>query len=193
MEKQTVKLMMEQRRRLETMLEESEPEEETEGEKTGEKEDEDVQKEGGFTSQEVMAEEEGEEDEDAVMLRVMRPRRLSRSLSQTESLSKTLPSSNHQEDTTVFSESDQLSSVNLTRDSTRSGSQARLGKGKRSSSSGLKKKVSKIRSSTFEEPKSVQKKGNSKRKNKLSDPFPQWVVDLMVNIEEATTHQLVVE
>lgn len=25
------------------------------------------------------------------------------------------------------------------------------------------------------------------------EPFPRWLVDLMVNIEEATTHQLVVE
>ncbi|XP_028988826.1 histone H3.v1-like [Betta splendens] len=39
--------------------------------------------------------------------------------------------------------------------------------------------------------KNVRRRGSQRKP--APEPFPQWVVDLMVNIEEATTHRLVVE
>lgn len=68
-------------------------------------------------------------------------------------------------------------------------------------------KVSKIRWQKHAPPKpSVQKKTPTQKRPKQAplvvsvpknvskkEAFPQWLVDLMVNIEEAKTHQLVVE
>ncbi|KAL0966174.1 hypothetical protein UPYG_G00291900 [Umbra pygmaea] len=44
-----------------------------------------------------------------------------------------------------------------------------------------------------EESPTPQKKAGPKRRQRKDGPFPEWLVNLMHNIEEATTHELVVE
>ncbi|XP_068558092.1 histone H3.v1-like [Cebidichthys violaceus] len=148
--------MGEQRPCLEPIQEESEREDESKGSKTGEEEEEEDEE-----TMEVMAEDESEDDEDAP-LRVVRPGRMSRSLSQ-KSFLRIQSVDNNGEET----ESDQNTHT-----------------------------VSKWKKNTTAE-LPVQKKRNSKVKKKkeslAEELFPRWLVNLMVNIEEATTHQLVVE
>lgn len=93
--------------RLEPIQEESEQEDDTEGSRTGEGGEEEVfQIPGGEESKEVTAEDETEEDEDdAPLLGVKRPRRLPRSLSR-ESFPRTPSISDHHEEMESFSLSD---------------------------------------------------------------------------------------
>ncbi|XP_037642903.1 rRNA-processing protein EBP2-like isoform X2 [Sebastes umbrosus] len=174
---------------LEPIREESEREDEKEGSETGEGEEEE---EEDVETKEVMAEDKSEEDEDDdAPLRVLRPRRLSRSFSR-ESFPQIQSNHNHQEETANFGKTDWSShSVDLN-DGATPPRQTRLGYKKMSTSGELRIKVSKVQ---MKAPKpSVQKKKNSKMdKMSLPKPFPEWLVDLMVNIEEATNHQLVVE
>ncbi|XP_054452590.1 VID27-like protein [Anoplopoma fimbria] len=177
--------MGEQRPRLEPIQEESEREDEFRGSETGEGE--------GEEEEDVETEEVMEEDKDSP-LRVMRPRRVSRSLSEDRFL-RTQSTDNYQEESAGFSESDwSTHTVGLSEEAAPP-QQTRVGNKKRSSSAELKIKVSKPIKNIKVKP-SVPKKRKSKVKKKSSpavDPFPQWLVNLMVNIEEATTHQLVVE
>ncbi|XP_040000272.1 uncharacterized protein LOC120799288 isoform X2 [Xiphias gladius] len=191
---------------LEPIQEESEHEDEIRRSKTGEGE-EDSQTHVGVETEDVMAEdksaeeEEEEEEDDDALLRVLRPRRLSHSFSQ-ESFLQKRSTSNHQEKTKNFSVSDlSTHAVGLSDEATPPG-QPKLGNEKWSSSRKLRIKISKIRWHQPTPPKpSVQKKTNRKRHKASSlvknlskeELFPQWLMDLMVNIEEATTHQLVVE
>ncbi|KAK9539293.1 hypothetical protein VZT92_004409 [Zoarces viviparus] len=183
-----IDIQQQHRPRLEPIQEESEREDEIKGSETGEGEEEEEEEE----TMEVMAEDESENDEDAP-LRVLRPRRMSRSLSQ-ESFLRIQSTDNNREETVTFSESDQNTrTVGVSEESTPP-QQTRLGNEKRSIRGKLKIKVSKWKRNTTAEPP-VQKKKNSKaKKESLTEkPFPRWLVNLMVNIEEATTHQLVVE
>lgn len=92
-------------------------------------------------TKEVVTEEESEEDEDdAPPLRVLRPRRLSRSLLR-ESFLQMQSTSNHQEEMENFSASDQSTHAgDLSGEATPPG-QTRLGNEKRFSSGELKIKV----------------------------------------------------
>ncbi|XP_074544430.1 uncharacterized protein LOC141804081 [Halichoeres trimaculatus] len=210
MDIQRQRIMTKQRWHLETMLEETEPEEETQKRETGEaeegeteeEEDEDVQTEGVVEPQEAMAEEESEDEEDAHLLRVMRPRRQPQSLRLTESFSETPSSSHCQEETESFSESDPFSSVGLSSVAATSGAAKKM-----SVSRKLRVKVSKDRWEKYNSPVFIvqkppmQWKGGRKRTKKSFrnkniselELFPQWLMDVMVNIEEAKTHQLVIE
>ncbi|XP_042285376.1 mitotic apparatus protein p62-like [Thunnus maccoyii] len=184
------------RPRLEPIQEESEQEDETEGSRTGEDkgEEEDSQVQVGMET-----EDESEEDEDDdAPLRALRPRRLSRSLSH-ESFPQMQSTNNNPEEMENISVSDLSTFAMVLSDEATPPGKPRLEFKKRSSSGELRIKVSKIRRQNHKPPpqQSVQKKTkNSKRNKKLSqvdEPFPEWLVELMVNIEEATTHQLVVE
>ncbi|XP_035026950.2 glutamic acid-rich protein isoform X2 [Hippoglossus stenolepis] len=173
---------------LEPIQEESEQEDETEGSRTEDRE-EDFQSEVGVEMGEEVAQEEEEEeeeeedDDDDVPLRVMRPRRLSRSLSK-ESFLQSRSADNHQGDLENSSVSD---AVDLS-DEAKSSWQTNLGNEEQAIGRGLREK--KLQAP---EP-SVQKKTKKKKhKEKSQCLFPPWVVELMVNIEEATTHRLVVE
>ncbi|KAI3374900.1 hypothetical protein L3Q82_021442 [Scortum barcoo] len=185
---------MEQRPHLEPIQEESEQEDEIRGGETGEGQEEDFQIQVGVEAKEAMT-EESEEDEDADLLRVLRPRRLSHSLSG-KSIPQMQSANNHQEEMENFSLSDWSSrAVDLSDEASLPG-QARLGS-ERSRSDELRIKVSKIRWQKIKPFKpSVQKKTNSRRQKKASlveEPFPKWLVNLMINIDEAVTHELVVE
>ncbi|XP_078029505.1 uncharacterized protein LOC144465107 isoform X1 [Epinephelus lanceolatus] len=178
---------------LEPIQEEPEQEDEIEEGKTG-GEEEDFQSEVGVDTKEVVAEDESEEDEDhAAQLRVMRARRLPRSLRQ-ESFLQIQSTNNHEEEMENFSESYRSTrGVDLS-DGATPPLQARLGNEKRFCRGVLQTEVSKIRWPKYASPKpSVQRKKTDRKKNKtVEEPFPEWLVDLMVNIEEATTHQLVI-
>ncbi|XP_030259510.1 uncharacterized protein LOC115573045 isoform X1 [Sparus aurata] len=183
-------LQQKNRPRLEPIQEESEQEDDVKRSKTGEREEEDFQIQAGVETKEVMAEETEEEDEDD-KLRVLRPSRRSRSLSSHSlSLPRRRSANNHQDELESFSVSD-------SHDEATPPKQVRLGHERRSSSGELRMKIFKFRwqKHTTRKPL-VRKKENRKRPKKeslVAKPFPEWLVDLMFNIEEATTHQLVVE
>ncbi|XP_030259511.1 histone H3.v1-like isoform X2 [Sparus aurata] len=166
-------LQQKNRPRLEPIQEESEQEDDVKRSKTGEREEEDFQIQAGVETKEVMAEETEEEDEDD-KLRVLRPSRRSRSLSSHSlSLPRRRSANNHQDELESFSVSDSHDEATPP------------------------KQIFKFRwqKHTTRKPL-VRKKENRKRPKKeslVAKPFPEWLVDLMFNIEEATTHQLVVE
>ncbi|CAB1428785.1 unnamed protein product [Pleuronectes platessa] len=173
---------MEQRPYLEPIQEESEQEDETGGSRTEDRE-EDFQSEVEMEEEVAQEEEEEEEeDDDDVPLRVLRPRRLSLSLS-TESFLQSPSADNHQGDLEKSSVSD---AVDLS-DEAESSWQTNLGNEDQAIGRGLREKKL-----PTPEP-SVQKKTRKKKHKKSQCLFPPWVVELMVNIEEATTHRLVVE
>lgn len=135
---------MEQRPHLEPIQEESEQEDEIGGSKTGEGEEEDFQIQVGVETKEVMTEES---EEDVALLRVLRPRRLSRSQ---ESVPQMQSTNNNQEETENFSMSDRsLRAVDLSDEAT-APVQARLGNEKRSRSGELRIKVSILAQFIFE-------------------------------------------
>ncbi|KAM8727205.1 uncharacterized protein AB9X84_000991 [Acanthopagrus schlegelii] len=176
-------LQQKNRPRLEPIQEESEQEDNVKRSESGEREEEDFQVQAGVETEEVTAEETEEEDEDEE-LRVLRPSRPSR---HSLSLPRRRSASDHQEELESFFVSD-------SKDEATPPKQARLG---HESSSELRMKIFKFRWKKHTTRKlSVRKKANRKRPKKSSlvaEPFPEWLVDLMFNIEEATTHQLVVE
>ncbi|CAK6966815.1 mitotic apparatus protein p62-like [Scomber scombrus] len=181
---------------LEPIQEESEQEDETEGDKTG-KQEEDFQGQVSMETDEVMAKDESNKDEDDdVPLRVLRPRRLSHSSSH-ESFPQMQSTNNDQEEMENLAVSDLSTFAEALSDATLPPGKPRIEFQKSFSSTLPRTKVSKIVRQKHKPPQqSVQKKTNRKRNKKASlvdEPFPQWLVDLMVNIEEATTHQLVVE
>ncbi|XP_023282971.1 uncharacterized protein LOC111670480 [Seriola lalandi dorsalis] len=186
---------------LAAIQEESEQEDEIGGSKTGENE-EYSRTQVGVDTEEVMTEDESEEEEDDVPLRVLRPRRLSRSSSQ-ESFVPMPPANNDQEETQNSSVSDTSSRTEDFRDEATTPGQPEVENGKQSSRRELAIKISKIRWQKHTPPKpSVKKRRTNETRRKepsvvknvsKADPLPPWLVDLMVNIEEATTHQLVVE
>ncbi|TKS79775.1 hypothetical protein D9C73_013995 [Collichthys lucidus] len=164
---------MVQRPHLEPIQEESEQEDEIEGSTTGEEEEEEeYEKEEeeeedfqvGVETKEVMTADESEEDEDDVLLRVLRPRRMYPSRSQV-SLPRMRSTNKHQKEIDSSVSEQSSHSVDLNGEDAPRPVQARLGKEKRSVSDELK----------------------------IKEPFPKWLVDLMFNIEEAKTHQLLVE
>ncbi|KAJ4937395.1 hypothetical protein JOQ06_001956 [Pogonophryne albipinna] len=180
--------MGEQRPRLETIEEDSWQEDETEGRKSGE-EEEDFQIQ--VDTKEVMVDEESEEDE----LRVLRPRRLSGSLPQASYL-KNQSTNKDQEKMENSSDSDRSTQALDLCDEATTQQPKRFLNQKWSISKLLRIEVSKIKWPKHTPPKlSVQMKRTRKRVKKVSkaQEFPKWLVDLMINIEEATTHQLVVE
>lgn len=135
---------MEQRPHLEPIQEESEQEDEIGGSETGEGEEEDFQIQVGVETKEAMTEES---EEDVALLRVLRPRRLSRSQ---ESVPQMQSTNNNQEETENFSVSDRsLRAVDLS-DETTAPVQARLGNEKRSRSGELRIKVSILAQFIFE-------------------------------------------
>nr|XP_019955484.1 PREDICTED: histone H3.v1-like [Paralichthys olivaceus] len=173
---------------LEPIQEESEQEDETGG--SGTEGEEDFQSEVGVEMEEEVAEEEEEEeeeedeDDDDAPLRVLRPRRLSRSLSNSESFLQSHSADSHQRDLDNSSVSD---AVDLS-DEAESSWQQKLGNEKQAIGRGLKGKNLKTPET------SVQRKRKRKSHKKTSQClFPPWVVELMVNIEEAKKHRLVVE
>ncbi|KAM7400555.1 hypothetical protein PAMA_004981 [Pampus argenteus] len=157
--------MMEQRPHLEPIQEESEREDETDENKTGEEEEEEEEEEEDEEEEErdfnvqldvdrretEEVEVESNDEDDDAPLRVMRPRRLSRSVSY-ESFSQM------QSTVSTFA-------VDLSEEA-----------------------------APPRKPNLVFKKWSTSGELGIMDePFPPWLVGLMVNIEEATTHQLVVE
>ncbi|KAL3055235.1 hypothetical protein OYC64_018013 [Pagothenia borchgrevinki] len=183
--------MEEQRPRLETIGEESWQEDETEGSKSGEEEEEDFQIQ--VDTKEVMVDEESEEDEGE--LRVQRPMRLFGSLRQASYL-QNQSTNKDQEEMENSSDLDRSTqALDLCDEATTQ--PKRFGNEKWSISKLLRIEVSKVKWPKHTPPKqSVQKKRTRKRVKKVSKAeqrFPKWLVDLMINIEEATTHQLVVE
>ncbi|KAM7379397.1 hypothetical protein PAMP_004952 [Pampus punctatissimus] len=174
--------MMEQRPLLEPIQEESEQEDETEENKTEDEEERDFKVQLDMETEDVMAEVESQDEDDDAPLRVMRPRRLSRSLSY-----ESFP----QMQSTVSD----LSTIAVDRsDEASPPSKPNLVFKKWSTSGELGIMVSKTRWQKHKRPQSVPKKTRSERNtSQVDEPFPQWLVKLMVNIEEATTHQLVVE
>ncbi|KAF1383808.1 hypothetical protein PFLUV_G00135660 [Perca fluviatilis] len=175
---------------LETIQEESEQKDKLEEGGGGEEEDFQIQED--VETKAVTTEDQNKEDEDNnALYRLLRPK--PRSLSQ-DSFLQIQSTNNHQEEIENFSDSDwSIHGVDL-RDKATPPQQTKLGKKKRSISSELRiKNICRKRTPTK---LSVQKKISRKRKTGASlveEPFPDWLVDLMVNIEEATTHQLVVE
>ncbi len=141
--------MMEQRPHLEPIQEESEWEDEIGGSRTEEGEEEDFQIQVGVETKKAMTEGESEEDEDGALLRVLRPRRLSRTLSR-ESFPQMRSTNIHQEEMKNFSVSDQSSRAVDLSDETTSPVQARLGNEKSSRSGELRIKVSILTQFTFE-------------------------------------------
>ncbi|KAG8014187.1 hypothetical protein GBF38_016533 [Nibea albiflora] len=105
-----------------------------------------------------------ESEEDDDLLRVLRPRRIYRSHSQV-SFPQVRPTIKRQRETDSSVSEQSSHSVDLKGEETLQPVQARLGNEKRSVSDELR----------------------------IKEPFPEWLVDLMFNIEEATTHQLLVE
>ncbi|XP_024863051.1 nuclear polyadenylated RNA-binding protein 3 [Kryptolebias marmoratus] len=191
--------MLEKRPPLEPIEEASEQEDESVGSRTDEEEEEkDLEFQEGAETEEIVAENEREEegedddddddDEDNVPLRVLRPRRSSGSVSQKSFIQ--IQSDNHKNDNENSLVSDL--SIHASDLSDEDVPLPKLGNQKRLSIEKLRKKVSNIKWQKQTTPKSSM---NRKRKinKELEEPFPKWVVNLMVNIEEATTHQLVVE
>ncbi|TNN37693.1 hypothetical protein EYF80_052143 [Liparis tanakae] len=201
--------MWEQRPRLDPIQEESEREDEFERSDTGEEEEEEENEENEEEEEgngEVMAEDgSDEESEGCAILRLLRPQRRSQCLSQESSLVQS--TENNREEEAELSESDGITRTPggpgedcTPPRQTSSGDERRLMK--------RTLKVYKWKKNTIAKP-SAQKKRNSnvkktktKTKTKTTrkkisslteEPFPRWLVDLMVNIEEATTHQLLVE
>ncbi|KAE8290869.1 hypothetical protein D5F01_LYC10460 [Larimichthys crocea] len=185
---------MVQRPHLEPIQEESEQEDEIEGSKTGEEEEEEEEEDFqvGVETKEVMTADESEEDE--VLLRVLRPRRIYRPRSQV-SFPRMQSTNKHQKemDSSVLEQSSH--SVDLNGEDTLRPVQARLGKEKRSVSDELRIKLSRIKWKIQPPSKVPVQKTTRKRQKKEfpREPFPKWLVNLMFNIEEATTHQLLVE
>ncbi|XP_062413783.1 histone H3.v1-like [Pungitius pungitius] len=194
--------MLEQRTRLEPIQEESEREDETTGSKTGEgEEQEEEEEEEETTTTQEIADDESEGDEDAP-LRVMRPSRTYHSLSQ-QSFLHTQPSENDGEEMVGLWESDQSTHLDPPGEESPPLQRTRLGIEKLSTSVKRERlKVSKRKMNTSDQSAKKKKREVKKKKKKKKrsldntskeEPFPGWLVDLMVNIEEATTHQLVVE
>ncbi|KAL6104623.1 uncharacterized protein ACO6RY_14305 [Pungitius sinensis] len=183
--------MLEQKSRLEPIQEESEREDETTGSKTGEGEEQEEEEEETTTQE--FADDESEEDEDAP-LRVMRPSRTYHSLSQ-QSFLHTQPSENDGEETVGLWESDQSTHLDPPGEESPPLQRTRLGVEKLSTSVQTERiKVSKRKMNISDESAKKKKREVKKKKRSLDEErFPGWLVDLMVNIEEATTHQLVVE
>ncbi|XP_034090527.1 uncharacterized protein LOC117558438 isoform X2 [Gymnodraco acuticeps] len=179
-----------QRPRLETIEEDSWQEDETEGSKSGE-EEEDFQIQ--VDTKEVMVDEESEEDEDE--LRVQRPRRLSGSLRQASYLQNQSTNKDPEEMENSSDLDRSTQALDLCDEATTQQPKRFLNQ-KWSMSKLLRIEVSKVKWPKHTPPKqSVQMKRTRKRVKKVSKAqgFPKWLVDLMINIEEATTHQLVVE
>lgn len=127
---------------LEPIQEESEQEDEIEESKTGGVKEEDCQTQVRVEKKEVLKEDLSEEDEDdTAPLRVLRPRRLSRFLSQ-ESFLQTQSTHNHQEELENFSVLDgSAHAVDLSDEATPP-EQTRSGNEERSRSGQLRIKVS---------------------------------------------------
>ncbi|XP_069013553.1 pescadillo homolog isoform X6 [Embiotoca jacksoni] len=208
------------RKHLEPIYEVTEPEDETEVRTTGdeaeedfpfqevletkdelaedkseEQEDEDEEEEEQQQQQEQDEEEEKEEDDDDDgLLRVMRPKKLSHSINQENSI-QMQSTHNQQKEMYNFSVSDWTTHAVDPSDEAAPPGLPRLWNEKRSSSSKLRIKISESRQQkqTPHKPSVEKSKKSHKKKLQREEPFPQWLVDLMINIEEATTHQLVVE
>lgn len=131
---------MVQRPHLEPIQEESEQEDEIEGSKTGEEEEEEEEDfQVGVETKEVMTADESEEDE--VLLRVLRPRRIYRPRSQV-SFPRMQSTNKHQKEMDSSVSEQSSHSVYLNGEDTLRPVQARLGKEKRSVSDELRIKVS---------------------------------------------------
>ncbi|KAI9544665.1 hypothetical protein NQZ68_001539 [Dissostichus eleginoides] len=178
---------MEQNRlHLEPIEEESWQEDETEGSKSGEEEEEDFQIQ--VDTKEVMVDEESDEGE----LRVQRPRQLCGSLRQASYL-QNQSTNKDEEEMENSSDSDRSTQALDLCDEATTQQPKRFGNEKWSISKLLRIEASKVKWSKHTPPKlSVQKK-RTRKSVKKEQRFPKWLVDLMINIEEATTHQLVVE
>lgn len=184
---------------LEPIQEESEQEDEVEGSETGEEEEEVEEEEEDFQegveTKEVMTADESEEDEDEDhdLLRVLRPKRIYRSHSKV-SFPRARSSNRHRKETDSSVSEQSSHSVDLKGEETLRPEQARLGSERWSISDELRIKTPKIKWRKETPPQvPVQKTKRKRLKEFPSEPFPEWLVDLMFNIEEATTHQLLVE
>ncbi|XP_007559412.1 uncharacterized protein LOC103142998 isoform X2 [Poecilia formosa] len=175
---------------LEPIQEESEQEDETVGRK-GEKEKE-VEKEDelpfqvGVETDEALAENEREEDD--VPLMVRRPGRRPGSRKCETSIRTRFNEQTKETETSSVSDA----STHSTDLCEEAAPLPVFGYERRLSSRRLRLKVSKTmwqKCTKSHQPK----KRESLRYTKAQEPFPQWLVSLMVDIEEATTHQLVVE
>ncbi|KAF3699397.1 hypothetical protein EXN66_Car015084 [Channa argus] len=180
--------MMELRPYLEPIQEESEQDDEISGSETGDGYQESLPFQIGVETQELMAEDEREEEDGSAL----RSRRLPRSLSR-KNLLETQSSFIYQEETENFTVSDSTTnSVAVSKEATAPGSPRLV---KLTWPSSGKPAVKVRQQGQKSQRQSVQKKIKRERhkKESLAEMFPRWLVDLMFNIDEATTHQLVVE
>ncbi|XP_011485205.1 histone H3.v1 [Oryzias latipes] len=177
------------RQPLEAIQEESEQEDEAESRRSSEKEyhplqvaaqAEEVLNEENKEEEEEEEEEEDEEDDDDEPLRVLRSRSRSR-LSRT-SLIHTQSRNDEVQNVSVADLS--TKDIDVSRTSPQSDSRECI------SSRSFRLKASEISWEKLSEHTPSVKKKKHKFKDEL---FPPWVVNLMINIEEATSHQLVVE
>ncbi|KAG7526282.1 hypothetical protein JOB18_038363 [Solea senegalensis] len=163
---------------LEPIQEEPEQEDESSGSDAGEGGDEDFQVQVGMET-----EDEDEDEDDDAPLRVLRSTRLSESFLQIQS--------------TGQMEEPHVSDLSTSEEATTS--EQPSGSERQSRSPQRRKKMPKIRKQKCVSLKRKKKKRRSSRGSSLVKPFfteelfPPWLVELMVNIEEATTHQLVIE
>ncbi|XP_029930584.1 RNA polymerase II-associated factor 1 homolog [Myripristis murdjan] len=196
------------RKQLETIQEEEEEEteqrDETEGSRHGEGDEDGLQTEVDEETEKIAqgngeSEENGEELD--TPLRVMRARRRS---SFDKSSSSQMPSAltDQEEMQANFSVSDpSYSAEDLSDEASMLGHsltrEMRLERGGRGRRRHLGIKLFQARGGKRKQPRqSAQKKRGRTRKRKMppaEEPFPEWLVDLMFNIEEATTHELVIE
>ncbi|KAK2822458.1 hypothetical protein Q5P01_022523 [Channa striata] len=184
---------MEPRPYLEPIQEVSEQEDEISGSNTGEGDEESFQAEIGVETEELTTEDEGEggeeeeEQEEEEGGSAFRSRLLPRSLSGKNVL-QTPSTFSHQDQTESFTLSDSTTPSVAVGEKSTSPGPPRLEKLKWPS--GVKIKLQKQLKQSVQK----KKKRESRKKESVSqEMFPRWLVDLMFNIEEATTHQLVVE
>ncbi|MED6247895.1 hypothetical protein ATANTOWER_020556 [Ataeniobius toweri] len=179
---------MEKVQLLEPIQEESEQEDETIERRQEEKEEEGAKEDKsalqvGVEAEEVLAEDEREED---VLLRLLRPGRRSGSLRRESLIQIQLnKQKNETENSLVLDASTHATDV------CEEATPLPIFENERSSSGKRRIKVSKIKGQ-----KQIglhQPKKKKRLRCMEHEPFPQWLVNLMVNIEDATTHQLVVE
>ncbi|XP_023126259.1 VID27-like protein isoform X2 [Amphiprion ocellaris] len=176
---------------LEPIREELEQEDETEERQAGEETEEDFQFQED-TEKELAEDKSEEEEDDDTLLRIMRPRRLYSSISQ-ENITQTQSPNNQQTEMENFFVSDQSTHTADWGDEATPAEQSGLGNEKRSSSGKLTIKVTRTRWQEHTSPTPPKQKKRQSSKTLVEGQFPKWLVDLMVNIEEATTHELVIE
>ncbi|XP_023191496.1 histone H3.v1-like [Xiphophorus maculatus] len=176
---------------LEPIQEESEQEDETVGRK--EEEEKEVEKEDelpfqvGVETEEALAENEREEDD--VPLMVRRPGRRSGSR-KLESLIQIQFNEQTKETETSSVSDPSTHSTDLCEETA---PLPVLGYERRLSSRRLRLKVSKTMWQKCTKSHQPKKRKSLRSKEVQQEPFPQWLVNLMVDIDEATSHQLVVE